>query len=96
MGRHDEAIEQSRRAVELDPISPLQNRDLGIFFYRARRYEEAIEQLEKALELGPSFPETQEYLIDAYWFSEMKDRTIAMANTLDENLGCFYQMAAEG
>jgi tetratricopeptide (TPR) repeat protein len=96
MEKRDEAIEESKRAIELDPISPLQNRDLGIFYYRARRYEEAIEQLEKTLELDPSFPETQEYLVDAYWLAGMKDKAIAVANTLDENLGRFYRLAAEG
>jgi serine/threonine-protein kinase len=96
MERHDEAIEESKRAIELDPTSPLQNRDLGIFSYRARRYEDAIEQLEKTLELDPSFPETQEYLVDAYWLSGMKEKAIAEANALDESLGRFYQLVEEG
>jgi TolB-like protein/Tfp pilus assembly protein PilF len=96
MGRHDEALEGAKRALELDPISPLQNREQGIFLHRAGRYREAIEQLEKTLELDPSFPEAREYLIDAYWLSGMEDKAIAEATRLDERLGRLYQMAKEG
>jgi serine/threonine-protein kinase len=96
MGRHEEAIEGAKRAIELDPISPLQNRELGVFFYYARRYREAIEQLEKTLELDASFPEVREYLIDSYWFNGLKEKAIEVANKLDERLGKLYQLAKEG
>jgi tetratricopeptide (TPR) repeat protein len=93
MGRHDEAIDGATTAVKLDPISPLPNRDLGIFSYHARRYEEAIEQLEKALELDPSFPETAEYLVDAYWFNGMREKAIAEAEKFDEKIAELYRLA---
>ena len=54
-GRFDEAIAEGKRAVELDPLSPIINADLGVTLYLARRYDEAIEQLRKTLAIDPTF-----------------------------------------
>jgi TolB-like protein/Tfp pilus assembly protein PilF len=55
LGQFDEAIAQGRRAVELDPLSPIINSDLGETLMHARRYDEAIAQLRKTLEIDPAF-----------------------------------------
>jgi TolB-like protein/Tfp pilus assembly protein PilF/class 3 adenylate cyclase len=55
LGRFDEAIAEGRRAVELDPLSPIINENLSETLIRARRYDEAIAQLHKTLEIDPSF-----------------------------------------
>jgi len=55
LGRFDEAIAESKRAVELDPLSPVINSDLGSNLMVARRYDEAIVQLRKTLEIDPTF-----------------------------------------
>ena len=55
LGRFDEAIAEGRRAVELDPLSPIINADLGTTYYYADRYEEAARQLRKTLQLDPTF-----------------------------------------
>jgi TolB-like protein/Flp pilus assembly protein TadD len=55
LGRFDEAIAESKRAVELDPLSPVINSDLGSNLMVARRYDEAIAQLRKTLEIDPTF-----------------------------------------
>jgi len=55
LGRFDEAIVESKRAVELDPLSPIINTDLGTTFYYARRYDESARQLRKTLEIDPTF-----------------------------------------
>ena len=55
LGRFEKAIAENRRAVELDPLSPIINADLGITFYLARRYAEADAQLRKALAIDPRF-----------------------------------------
>jgi len=54
-GRFDEAIAEGKRAVELDPLSPIINADVGVTLYLARRYDEAIEQLRKTLAIDPTF-----------------------------------------
>src|SRR5438132_4901659 len=55
LGRFDEAIVESKRAVELDPLSPVINSDLGSNLMVARRYDEAIAQLRKTLKIDPTF-----------------------------------------
>src|SRR6476660_8134571 len=55
LGRFDEAIAEGKRAIELDPLSPIINADLGQILYVARRYDEAIAQLRKTLEIDPTF-----------------------------------------
>src|SRR6266700_2587976 len=55
LGRFDEAIAESKRAVELDPLSPVINSDLGSNLMVARRYDEVIAQLRKTLEIDPTF-----------------------------------------
>jgi len=55
LGRFDEAITEGKRAIELDPLSPINNADLGQNLYIARRYDEAIAQLRKTLEIDPTF-----------------------------------------
>ena len=55
LGRFDEAIAEGKRAIELDPFSPIMNADLGQDLFCARRYDEAIAQLRKTLEIDPTF-----------------------------------------
>jgi TolB-like protein/Tfp pilus assembly protein PilF len=55
LGRFDEAIAEAKRAIELDPLSPIINADLGQNLYCARRYDEAIAQVRKTLEIDPTF-----------------------------------------
>jgi tetratricopeptide (TPR) repeat protein len=55
LGRFDEAIAEGKRALELDPLSPVINSDLGETLVHARRYDEAIAQLRKTLEIDPTF-----------------------------------------
>src|SRR5256885_1111746 len=55
LGRFDEAITEGKRAIELDPFSPIMNADLGQDLFVARRYDEAIAQLRKTLEIDPTF-----------------------------------------
>ena len=55
LGRHDEALEQARVAVELDPLWPLINALTAAFLRAADRHEEALAQIESARELAPDF-----------------------------------------
>ncbi|MCX6618944.1 MAG: tetratricopeptide repeat protein, partial [Acidobacteria bacterium] len=56
VGRSNEAITQAERALELDPLSLIINRDLGRVYQHARQYDRAISQYRKTLELEPNFP----------------------------------------
>jgi adenylate cyclase len=54
-GEFDRAIAESKRAVELDPLSLVINTDLAVGYTMARRYPEAIEQFNKILEMDRRF-----------------------------------------
>jgi adenylate cyclase len=49
-GRFNEAIAESKTALEINPGSPWLLRELGRSFYLARRYDEAIVQFKRAFE----------------------------------------------
>jgi TolB-like protein/Tfp pilus assembly protein PilF len=55
LGRFDQAIAETKRAVELDPLSPIINTDRAYPWYYARRYDEAMAQSKKTIELDPAF-----------------------------------------
>jgi serine/threonine protein kinase/tetratricopeptide (TPR) repeat protein len=55
LGRHDEAIAESRRARELDPLSLIVSSGVGMHLFYGRRYQEAAEQQRRTLELDPTF-----------------------------------------
>jgi serine/threonine-protein kinase len=59
--RFDEALAESRRALELDPLSPIMNVHLGWHYLFARDYERALDQLAKSIELDPNYGL-------AYWY----------------------------
>jgi tetratricopeptide (TPR) repeat protein len=52
-GEFDRAITEGKRAVELDPLSMIDNADLGQIYFYAGRYDEAISQVGKAIEIDP-------------------------------------------
>lgn len=54
-GRPGEAIAESERARELDPLSPIINTWVGSRYFFARQYDRAIEQYQHALQMDPAF-----------------------------------------
>jgi serine/threonine protein kinase/tetratricopeptide (TPR) repeat protein len=52
--RTQEALADCRRAVELDPLSPMNNFALADEYFLAREYSHAIEQANKTLEIDPN------------------------------------------
>lgn len=55
MGRLSEAIAERKKAVELEPGSPLMASALGEAYYQARMFDKTIEQNQRALELDPTY-----------------------------------------
>lgn len=59
MLRFDEAIEEIRQALKLDPLSLAINRNIGLVFYTASKYDKAIEASQRTLEMGPDYVYTR-------------------------------------
>lgn len=57
-GRFDEALRESERARQLDPLSLIIAADNGAILYYFRQYDRAIAQFNAVRELDPSFPRT--------------------------------------
>ena len=55
LGRHEEAIAEVSRALDLDPLSVIIHTAVGDVLFYARRYDDAIEMYRKALEMEPEF-----------------------------------------
>lgn len=66
MGRLEEALVETRRAREIDPLSAVFNAFVGATLFFARRYDEAIEECRKTIDLHPDFGVAHWYLGRAY------------------------------
>ena len=62
-GRCDEAIQEIRRAREIDPTSLSVNRDVGHILLYARRYDEAAAALRDTLRMDPSYHLARSFLV---------------------------------
>jgi TolB-like protein/DNA-binding winged helix-turn-helix (wHTH) protein/Tfp pilus assembly protein PilF len=66
VGRHKQAIAESERARELDPLSTIINTWLGSRYFFARQYDKAIEEYRNAVEMDPNFVPAHLVLGHAY------------------------------
>ena len=66
MGRLDEAVAEIKKALAIDPFSPIINSNYGFFLYMQHKYTEAMEQLQKTLELQPDFSPARNRLTELY------------------------------
>jgi len=83
--RWDEALTAMDRAIELDPVSPVLHRDLGVVHYLRGEYRDAEEALRSACTLDPGFRGS------LFWLG----RTLAEQGHLDDALGMFEARLSE-
>lgn len=55
MGKHDEAIAESRKALELDPLSMVVGVNVARAYYFARQYDSSIESCRQVIDLDDKF-----------------------------------------
>lgn len=65
-GRHDEAIAEMKKAIELDPLSTRIQCFAGRTYTWARRYEDALAQFQRVNQLDPNFALNHERLAHLY------------------------------
>jgi TolB-like protein/DNA-binding winged helix-turn-helix (wHTH) protein/Tfp pilus assembly protein PilF len=65
LGRFDEALRESERARQLDPLSMIIAADNGVILYSSRQYDRAIEKFRSVLAMEPNFSRTG-MVINAY------------------------------
>jgi TolB-like protein/Tfp pilus assembly protein PilF len=71
------ALEEMKRALQLEPTSLVMNSFMGATLYFAGRYDEAIEQCRWTIEMDPNFAVAHWHLGLAYEQKEMFDEAIA-------------------
>ena len=76
-GRHDEAVAEIRKAIQLDPLSVPMQSFLGRTFIWARRYDEALAQFQMVERMAPDFPLNHERLSHLYTYLGNFDLAIA-------------------
>jgi len=77
LGQFDRAIKEGKRAVELDPLSLINNADLGWLYFNARCYNEAEAQARKTLEMDSHFYLAHYYLGEVLQFKGQLTEAIA-------------------
>ncbi len=75
-GRFDEALAESDRARQLDPLSLIIQTDRGAILYFAGQYNRAIDQVQTVLEMQPDFARAEYLLITCYVENGMYSRAL--------------------
>lgn len=76
MGRWDESIAEEKEAQQLDPLTILTNKSIGITYFWAKRYDEALEYLKKTEELDPNYAGIHDAFADVYARKQMYKEAI--------------------
>jgi TolB-like protein/Tfp pilus assembly protein PilF len=75
-GRLGEAVQEMKKALELEPASLVMNSFMGATFYYAGRYDEAIDQCRRTVEMDPNFAVAHWHLGLAYEQKQAFDAAI--------------------
>ena len=65
-GRFEEAVQEMKKALKLEPASLVMNTFMGATLYYAGRYDEAIDQCRRTIEMDPNFAVAHWHLGLAY------------------------------
>jgi DNA-binding winged helix-turn-helix (wHTH) protein/TolB-like protein/tetratricopeptide (TPR) repeat protein len=77
MGRFDEALAESQKLLDLDPLSPASRNHLGWHYLYAHQFDQAIEQYKQVLAIDPSFAEAHRQLAEAFAEKGRFDEAVA-------------------
>jgi eukaryotic-like serine/threonine-protein kinase len=75
-GREQEALAETNRAHQLDPLSPTIGFEGGLIHVMARQYDEAISICKKVASENPTFSAAHACLARAYWGKRMYPQVI--------------------
>ena len=87
MNRDDEALQEQKRADEIDPFG--RPWAMGRMYIYLRRYDAAISELRRRVEVQPEESDFHFFLAEAYWLEgtwEDSERELETANRLAGNL----------
>lgn len=91
MGRHDEAIAEMKRAMDLEPLSVQQGANFAAVYLYARNFDLAVEQAKKTYELDPTQIGAQSWLQHSYNAKGMYAEALALSETISRSDYLFLQ-----
>ena len=96
MGRHEEALEEVHLALEIDPLSLLENYEKAFILHYARQYDKSIEQCLKTLELDQNYKLTYLTLTRSYLQKGMHEEALKAIQLKGSDLYLEYAYALAG
>lgn len=92
IGNIEQCVEETEKALSLDPLSLIINRELGENYMFAERYKDAKDQFMKTLELDPNFRSTLWSLGYNYLYMKEYDKALetfltAQSQTVGDTIG---------
>ena len=90
MGRHEEAIAEMKRAMELEPLSLQQGANFAAVYLYARQFDLALEQAKKTYELDPGQIGAQSWLQYAYNAKGMYAESLSMSEKISRSDYVFF------
>lgn len=91
-GRFEEALAESERARQLDPLSLIIATDNGAIYYFARQYDRAISRFKTVLDVDPSVGRAH-LIVDAYVEQGKYDDALAAVNEWPLSVGNTWTLA---
>ena len=95
MGRMQESLQVTKRALEHDPVSPTMQLHLGFHYLTARQYDLAIPQYLKVLQADPTLPDAHNQLAVAYRQKGLLDQSVAEYLQVETLLGMTPEQISE-
>jgi eukaryotic-like serine/threonine-protein kinase len=87
MRRFDEAISGAKRVLELDPLSPMKQFHLGLYYFYTQQWDRAIKQYFNAIELDPHYYAAHFHLGDVYTQTGKLNEAIQVIETSTQLMG---------
>ncbi len=82
-GRLEEAGAHTRRACELDPLSPVMTTAAGIHQVMLRQYDAATSACRRALELDPGYPWAHRWLGECYMLKGLYEEAATAVSSIE-------------
>jgi TolB-like protein len=79
IGKTNEAVSEAEHAVDLEPLSLINNAVLTSAYLNDRQFDKAITQGLKSYELDPNFPLSRHWLGMAYVATQQYDKAVAIS-----------------
>jgi len=92
---YDESIQQSRKAIEMDPNFALAHNQLGQAYLQKQMQVEAVTELQKAVQLSGGSPTCKANLARAYLASGKRNEAVKLLSDLKKRSNSSYSNASE-